>query len=174
MSSRVAQTISLPELSNTTYTINQSGTAHGYVLYTHEPGKTATIDVANRTDYNIYVDASYVIIRGLTLKGAGVDAIHLAPGVHDVIIEENDISGWGTVEDEATNWGGNRDAAVRSHGSEDRGCERIIVQRNVIHHPRADTNSWYEDGHPLGPQGHRLSQHRWQPRHPLQYHLFRL
>jgi hypothetical protein len=74
--------------------------------------------------------------------------------VHDVVIEECDISGWGRLQE--GEWGYNLDAAVFSDSPN---IERIIVQRNKLHHPRADTNSWKESArtiprnthHPLGP-----------------------
>src|SRR5436190_1261850 len=48
--------------------ITQSGTAAAYRLY---DGRGATIDVRHLHDSCITIDASYVIVRGLTLKGAG-------------------------------------------------------------------------------------------------------
>jgi hypothetical protein len=99
------------------------------------------------------IDASYVIIRGLTLKNAGTHAIKIINGAHDVIIENCDISGWGRVDTDG--FGVNEDAAIYSNSNE---TKRIIIQRNRIHHPRADTNSWkeyrpkYGTYHPIGPK----------------------
>lgn len=134
--------------SNQTLNITTSGTPQGYTLYTGP----ATIDVANLQNYNIKVTASYVIIRGLLLKGAKQHGIYLDSGVHDVVIENNDISGWGQVD--SNGWGVNLQSAVFSNSSS---VERIIVQGNKLHHPRHDTNSWLENGHPQGPQAITLT-----------------
>ena len=93
-------TVTVPS-SSTTFTIAQSGTPGAYRLYTAAPGGT-TIDVANGQDNDIVINnASYVIIRGLTLKGARIHAIRLLGNVHDVVIEENDVSGWGRIDPRA-------------------------------------------------------------------------
>src|SRR5581483_4171530 len=90
----VAKTVVVGSGSET-LRITQGGRPDGYVLYAGAPG--ATIDVANRAASNITVAAPYVIIRGFTLKGAQRDAIDLLAGAHDVVIEDNDISGWGRL-----------------------------------------------------------------------------
>jgi len=135
--------------------ITESGSPDGYILYTHPEGESSTIDVHNQEDSCIYVDASYIIIRGLTLREASIHGIRILNNVHDVVIEECDISGWGRLEE--GEWGHELDAAVYSNSPN---IERIIVQRNKLHHPRADTNSWKEPArtiprnthHPLGPE----------------------
>lgn len=159
----IGTTVELPLLSTETLVIDQSGTPAGYVLYTPVAGQTATIDVAGAQDQNILVQASYVIIRGLTLVAAEHNGIEVAEtGVYtDIVIEDNDISGWGEVDQ--TGFGVGFDAAVRAKNPQ---AERIIIQRNVLHHPRGDTNSWCErrDGtldpacstKPEGPHGIRL------------------
>jgi hypothetical protein len=136
--------------SHQTLEITSSGTPDGYRLYSAGPGQTATIDIRDSADNCIYINASYIIIRGLTLKGASEDAILLGPDAHDVVIENNDISGWGAIGS-----GSNNQAAVRIKGFsyDATHVERIIIQRNKIHHPRDDSNSWDDGGHPLGPNG---------------------
>ncbi|HLG39863.1 MAG TPA: right-handed parallel beta-helix repeat-containing protein, partial [Chitinophagaceae bacterium] len=131
-------------------TITTSGTPDAYRLYTPPDGQTATIDVDNNADNCIYINAAYVIIRRLVLKGAGEDAIVLGPDAHDVVIENNDISGWGTI-----GAGSNNQAAVRIKGLSyyAKNVTRIIVQRNKMHNPRDNSNSWDDGGHPLGPNG---------------------
>ncbi|MHA1600105.1 MAG: hypothetical protein ACTSW2_04700 [Alphaproteobacteria bacterium] len=152
----IGQTIYLPENSDETLVIAESGRPDGYVLVTPRPGASATIDVGGRADSNIRVKGSYIIVRGLRLKNAGRSAIVLDRDVHDVVIEENDISGWGRVG--ADGWGENMDAAIQS-GFGNRGpLERVIIQRNRMHNPRSDANAWDEyrreqnTTHPLGPQ----------------------
>jgi hypothetical protein len=133
--------------------ITQGGSASGYVLYTPAPGTSGVIDVANGARNNITVAAPYVIIRGFTLKGAQNDAIDLLSGSHDVVIEDNDISGWGRYSyTNSAGWqiGVDSDSGVRCRNVAT--VERTVVQRNTIHDPRYGANSW-SWGHPGGPQG---------------------
>jgi len=152
----IAQIVYLPAgTTNQPLEITESGSPDGYILYTHPEGESSTIDVNNHEDSCIYVSASYIIIRGLTLREASVHGIRILNNVHDVVIEECDISGWGRLQE--GEWGHDNDSAVYSNSPN---IERVIVQRNKFHHPRADTNSWKESArtiprnthHPLGPQ----------------------
>lgn len=159
----IAQTIQVADSSSPLEINNVHGTADGYVLYTGP----ATIDVANVHAYNVRIQrSSYVIVRGLTLTGAKGDGILLGPGTgsnsdtnRNIVIEQNDISNWGTVHPSAptnTLWGYDDQSGIRSSSAN---LERIVVQRNRIHHPRTDSNSWKEYNpligsyHPNGPQG---------------------
>lgn len=130
--------------STQTLNINVSGTAQGYALYSGP----ATIDVEKTANYNIEVSASYVIIRGLTLKGAKQHGIYLRNGVHDVVIENNDISAWGSVASGETTFGAHMHSGVYAYATIDAldsaRVERIVIQRNKFHHPSFDTNSWLE------------------------------
>lgn len=152
----VAKTIYLPEESHETLTINESGSPKGYVLYTAQPNKAATIDANGEAENNIVVNASYIIIRGLRLLNARQNGIRLGTGSHDIVIEGNDVSGWGRIDFDG--WGVNLDAAIYSDRSEKLPPERIIIQRNRLHHPRSDANAWDEyrihmqSNHPRGPQ----------------------
>ena len=160
-----AETSAWPVSSTTTVAnsssqlnITTSGTVNGYRLYTGN----ATIDVANGAANCIYINASYVIVRGLTLKGAIEDAIRLGPQAHDVVIENCDISGWGAVTYPSPfNSFPNTHSGVRIRGkaANDAGSTencynvtRIVVQRNKIHDPRGTAGSW-DNGYPYGPQG---------------------
>jgi hypothetical protein len=148
----IAQTITLPATSSNTLTISSGGTPNGYILYQAAPGGS-TIDVANGKLYNVLISAPYVIVRGLTLKNAQSDAIRIVAGAHDVVIENNDISGWGRFDKtNAAGWqvGMDRESGIRCMNAP--GFERGIIQRNKIHDPRWGANSW-DWGHPLGPQG---------------------
>jgi len=141
---------------DTPLTINESGTPEAYRVY---DGSGATIDVRHRHNQCITIDASYVILRGLTLKGAGagensrggsIGAIQIA-GDHDIVIEGCDISDWGRFNPQ-TGFGYNADSAIISHSST---LKRLIVQRCKMHHPRWDGSTWYEPKHPThtaGPQ----------------------
>ncbi|EMI18802.1 hypothetical protein RMSM_04277 [Rhodopirellula maiorica SM1] len=147
----------LPEKWEETLEITEGGSeADGYVVYAPEPGKRSVGDAAGRMPANIRVAASYVIVRGLELRNAATNGIELKH-VHDVVIEDCDISGWGRVSDDG--FGDNGDAAVYGNSKE---LESIIVQRCDLHHPRSHSNSWLEertlkDGrkthHPMGAQG---------------------
>jgi hypothetical protein len=140
--------------------ITEGGSASGYVLYTSAPGTQAVIDVANNADFNIAISVPYVIVRGLVLKGAKIDGVRLLPGTSDVVIEDNDISGWGRYRStNAAGWqlGVEMDAAVRAQCGNDwistgkPTLERTVIQRNKLHDPRYGANSW-DWGHPDGPQ----------------------
>jgi hypothetical protein len=133
-----------------TLAITEGGTPDGYVLYTGP----AILDAANSVDYNITINVPYVIVRGLTLKGARRDAIRLLQGARDVVIEDNDISGWGSPSGNVLGGvvqGVDRESAVRAAcGTAGPWLERVVIQRNRMHDPRYGANSW-DDGHPLGP-----------------------
>jgi len=124
----IAQTIELAENSNTSLLINQSGTPDGYILYTYGATGSATIDVNNNFDTNIEIDASYIIIRGLTLKNAAIHAIKILDDNHDIVIEKCDISGWGRIEyaQDGEIWGFGYDSAIFS-GGEINYIERVII-----------------------------------------------
>ena len=146
----VAKTITVAS-GAATLNITEGGSASGYVVYQGAPG--ATLDALNASLFNVSVNASYVIVRGLTLKGAQQDAIRISPNVKDVVIEDNDISGWGRTRD--GKWGTDMDAGVRAACTTET-LERVTIQRNKIHDPRYSANSW-SDGHPAGPQGITIS-----------------
>ena len=130
--------------------IREGGSPKGYVVY---EGGGATLDAGNAADFNVLIEASYVVVRGFTLKGAKQDAIRIGPHVTDVVIEDNDISGWGRPRDVGeAKLGADMDSGVRALCRSCPVVERITIQRNRIHDPRYSANSW-SDGHPAGPQG---------------------
>jgi acetyl esterase/lipase len=158
----IAKTVALPEHSKDTLLITESGSPSGYILYTAAPGKTAVIDIANQHPYGVQIHGSHVIVRGVTIKGAGRDGIRLED-THDVVIEECDISGWGRIDSDAgaggkgsEQWGAYGDAGIYSRSKT---LTRVIIQRNRIHDPRSDSNNWNEERklhrtfHPRGPNG---------------------
>ena len=131
--------------------IKEGGTANGYVVY---DGKGATIDVNDRDTFNIYVQASYVVIRNFVLKGAKQDAIRIMAGVTHVVIEDNDISGWGRRNEK---YGADTDSGIKAYCYTCPMTETITIQRNKIHDPRYGANSWSER-HPAGPQAITIGQ----------------
>lgn len=126
---------------------------------------------------NVLLDAPYVILRGLRLADGAHHGVQLGPNARHVVIEDNEISGWGRIKPgaEAERFGVNWDSAV--FADRDAPAEFVTVQRNLIRAPRSDANSWdqyaptprenrphghctrgpdHPDGprcHPEGPQG---------------------
>jgi hypothetical protein len=142
-------------VSGKTYHASRSGTADGYVLVTAPPGGGgATIDVGGEAEYCLSVEAPYVIVRGLVLKGARRHVIEIEEGVHDVVIEECDLSGWGRVAKDG--FGMEHDAGIYGSAPD---ITRVVIQRNRIHDPKGNSNDWSqmrkmtgESYHPVGPQ----------------------
>ena len=149
----VGETIRVSD-RDTPLAITESGTPRAWRVY---DGRGATIDVRHRHDSCITVNASYVILRGFTLRGAGAaqrtgrsltGAIRLDGG-HDIVIEDCDVSDWGRLNPE-TGFGYNYDSAIFSRSA---ALERLIVQRCKLHHPSWDGSTWYEPTHPTHTRG---------------------
>jgi hypothetical protein len=141
------------ENRDTPLVINESGTPAAWRVY---DGRGATIDVRHQHDSCITINASYVILRGFTLKGAGaagkrvVGAIQIEDG-HDIVIEGCDVTDWGRFNPK-TGFGFDYDAAIYSNSKT---LKRLIVQRCKLHHPTHDGSTWYEPKYPthtMGPQ----------------------
>ena len=151
---RIARTVELPAERSETFVIRQGGSEKdGYVVYAPPLGGRAEWDAQGKHEVNLRVEAPYVIVRGLTVKGASTYGIELGD-VHHVVIEDCDVSGWGRVR-AGDGFGENLDSAVYSKSRE---LEHVVVQRCRMHHPRSNSNSWAQarsDGnhHPGGPQG---------------------
>jgi hypothetical protein len=137
----VAKTVTVGNSTRQTLTIDESGTASGYILYTAAAGTTATLDAENAVDSNIVMNGSYIIIRGLTLKGARRIGILLGADAHHVVIEGNDISGFGRIA--ADGWGEPNDGGI-IHWNSKASVTAFVIQNNKIHHPRSDANNWHE------------------------------
>lgn len=146
----IGPTMHLPGgVTGETLTIREGGTENGWRLVTPEPGKKWVSDVFNLAENNIVVETDYVILRGLELRGAAQHAVLIKPGVHNVVIEDCHITGWGRIGG-ARVWGifHGSDSAVYAQT----GAGRLVIQRNLIEYPRGGSNDW-ESGHPDGPQG---------------------
>ncbi len=136
--------------------ITESGTPWAYRIY---DGRGATIDVRHLHDACVTINASYVIIRGLRLRGAGspvtgrarpIGAITIAGG-RNIVIEDCDISDWGRLNP-ATGFGVDLDSAIYSRSE---GLRQLVVQRCRLHHPAVDGSNWSEPKYPthsMGPQ----------------------
>ncbi len=125
--------------------ITQSGTPSAYRVY---DGRGATIDVRHQHDACITIDASYVIVRGFTLKGAGdasrttrnyAHAITIKGG-ENIVIEDCDISDWGRLNPQ-TGFAFDMESAI---GSRSETLKRLIVQRCKLHDPTFDGSNWTE------------------------------
>jgi len=139
---------------DTTLAITESGRPNAWIVY-----EGGTIDVRHQHDACITVNASNVILRGFTLKGAGsstnintrpIGAIRIDGG-RDIVIEDCDISGWGRLNPK-TGFGFDYDAAIYSRSPQ---LKRLIVQRCKLHDPAFDGSNWSEPVYPthsMGPQ----------------------
>ena len=156
----IARTVTLPAGGRGPYRIREGGSAfEGYVLYRAHPDTGTIIDAEGAVDANVIIEASHVIVRGITMRGARRHGIVLG-AVTDIVIEDCDISGWG--ENLSDGFGRNLDSAIY-HKTDDSGTpvlKRIVIQRNHLHHPRSNANSWAQgrpseggSSHPIGPQG---------------------
>jgi len=127
--------------------VSQSGTASAYVLY---DGTGCTIDTDNQDNIGLAVEASYIILRGFTIRNVKQHGIRIFSG-HHIVIEDCDISQWGSEDEKG--WGVNYQAGVYSNN---KAINAVVVQRCKIHHPSWDSNSWAEkhgpSTHPAGPQ----------------------
>jgi hypothetical protein len=133
-----------------TLAVKKSGMPQGYVLY---DGVHCVIDCANKADLGISVDASYVILRGFTIKNVRQHGIRINSG-HHIVIEGCDISRWGSEEENG--FGFEMQACVYSNQKD---LRNVVIQRCRFHHPSWDSNSWAENHfkarnsrHPDGPQ----------------------
>ncbi len=143
---------------------NLTGTPEAYVLI---DGTNETIHIDDGSVQCIrLIDCAYVIIRGYTMTNAAESAIRLF-GSHHIVIENCDISDWGEEDIPGTGFGVGYQAGIYAGANHAYSC---VFQRNKIHHPKWDTNSWAElhdpnsdpenhsNYHPDGPQGIALGE----------------
>ncbi len=136
--------------------ITQSGAPGAYRVY---DGRGTTIDVRHQHDVCITIDASYVIVRGFKLRGAGAadkpgngraNAIVIAGG-GNIVIEDCDIADWGRLNPK-TGFGFDMESAISSRSPT---LQRLVVQRCRLHDPTFDGSNWSEPVYPthsMGPQ----------------------
>jgi hypothetical protein len=153
----IGRTTSLPVgVTDQPITIREGGSATGWHLVTPAAGTRFVSDVFNLADHNIVVEADYVILRGLDLRGAAIHGIRIRKGVQHVVIEDCRISGWGRIGG-ARSWGVTSGTDSAIFAEDDAG--HLVIQRNLIEHPRGGSNDW-ESGHPNGPQAISLTDSR--------------
>jgi hypothetical protein len=135
-------------VSDRTLYIRESGTADAWHIVSPPPGAGSVSDVFNLSDYNIVVEANYVVLRGLDLRNAAIHGILIKSGIENVVVEDCRITRWGRAGG-ARVWGvaTGSDSAIYA----ETGAGRLVIQRNLIEHPRGGSNDW-ESGHPSGPQ----------------------
>ncbi len=122
----------------------------GYRVYTGlgptTVGGAATIDVNKAAGECVYIDASYVILRGLTLRGGNNHGIRLSNNCHHVVIEKCDISDFGH-QDGTTGYACEPSAGIKGPSGAANlvlNFTNIVIQNNKIHDPSFDSNSWGE------------------------------
>jgi len=149
-----------------------SGDEKGYVVFTAPAGQNV-IDGNDSDDACVVIQqgAHHVIVRGLVLRDCkrfGV-LIQRQGGdkggegqTTDVVIEGNEISGWGGYENQKPNSRlADSDGAIHCNYYRERDDakrpDRIIVQGNRIRDPRYGANPWQSEAHghmhPYGPLG---------------------
>lgn len=142
--------------------ISQGGTPDNWRIYeAHELG-TVIDGASSGADFGIVINASYVMLRGVTIRNVAQHGIVLGPNdnenradIHNVILSGNDVFHWGVLsaKPEYKGFGRNADSAVFSFSSR---LRRITIQRNKFHEPNFGANSWVSPAdiklHPQGPQ----------------------
>jgi len=131
-----------------TLTIREGGTEKAWHLFTPAPGKKYVNDVFNLSNFNVVVEADYVILRGLELKNAGIHGVLIRSGVQNVVVEDCHITRWGRFTG-SVSWGLKIDLDSAIYAETDAG--HLVIQRNLIENPRGGSSDW-ESGHPEGPQ----------------------
>ena len=146
----IGKTTYLPAGStDQTLRIKEGGTAKAWRLVAPAAGTKFVSDVFNLSEYNVVIEADYVIIRGLELKNAGIHGVLIREGVQHVVVEDCHITGWGRMGG-ARVWGVFNGSDSGIYAEKDAG--HLVIQRNLIEYPRSGANDW-ESGHPSGPQG---------------------
>jgi hypothetical protein len=148
-----------------------SGDEQGYVLFTAPPGRNVIEgNDAHESCVLVRQGANHVVIRGLVLRnckrygvliqrqgGRGGDA-----QTHDIVIEANEIVGWGGFENQKPGSGlADSDGAIHCNyyreTDDARRPDRIVIQGNRIRDPRHGSNPWQSEKfgrlHPYGPLG---------------------
>lgn len=160
-------TKAIPTGANVAFATDSGGNEASWQVY--DGGGGAITNNERGPDVAITVRHSKVIVRNITISGARKNAIVVAPGVSDVIIERCDLSNWGRTQAVANNENGPNgrdwdygspapgDVAI---GAQDGAIiadktRRVTIQHCRIHHPRYRAAVWQEFavrfGHPHGP-----------------------
>ena len=134
--------------------IRRSGRPDGYLLYMPAPGDSAVIDVRGAYELCLKIKTNYIIVRGLTLRGATKHALRINLN-HHIVVEGCDIADWGSKIKGPERIGNNFDSGIFSEGNEYL-PSRIVIQDNRIHHPTYGASYGGQPGSPrresVGPQ----------------------
>jgi hypothetical protein len=152
-----------------------SGDERGYVVFTGRPGANvidqAGVEGEDPRDSCVVVKQGvhHVVIRGLVLRNCKRYGVYLErqakpeleARTHHVVIEENEISGWGAFELTKPGSGlADNDGAIHCNyfreTDDERRPQQIVIQRNTLRDPRHSANPWQRAGrtvHPAGPLG---------------------
>jgi hypothetical protein len=167
---RVKRTVQVPPGEALVIRSQDSGDEKGgYVLFTAPPGRNV-IEGNEKDDACVVVrqGAHHVIVRGLVLRNCkrfGIALQHRKESnaqTHDIVIEANEITGWGARETLKPGSGlADSDAAIHCRyyrETEDAlRPDRIVIQGNRIRDPRHGANPWNSSAHgrlhPYGPLG---------------------
>jgi hypothetical protein len=116
----------------------QGGTSStNYAIYDFRNLASATVPAASvdATTYGVFINANYVILKNFKVVG-GAKGIYLENGVHDVIIDNVEISDYGYVDDD--------EGAIQisASGNWSTNTKRIVIQNCRIHNPAVGAISW--------------------------------
>jgi hypothetical protein len=162
----------------------------GYVVFTAPPGRNVIDqsalagDDARDSCVVVKQGVHHVVIRGLVLRNCKRHGILiqrqfepvLDVQTHDIVIEDNEIVGWGGFERARPGSGlADNDGAIHCNywreTDDAKRPDRIVIQRNRIHDPRHGSNPWSSAAaprkHPEGPQG--VSFERCGRNHVIRY-----
>jgi hypothetical protein len=156
---------------------DDSGDAkQGYVVFTAPPGRN--VIEGNDNDASCVVvrqGAHHVIIRGLVLRNCKRYGVLierqsrpvLDAQTHDIVIEDNEIVGWGGFENVKPGSSlADSDGAIHCNyyreTDDAKRPDRIVIQGNRIRDPRYGANPWRSAAHgrkhPYGPLGVAFQQ----------------
>jgi hypothetical protein len=184
---RIQKTVRVQPGERLVIKAEDSGNAkQGYVLFTAPRGQNV-IEGNDKDDSCVLIrqGAHHVIVRGLVLKGCkrygvliqrqGGDTPSDAQ-THDIVIEDNEITGWGGFENvrkdaRLADNDGAVHCAYNRETDDARRPDRIIVQGNRMRDPRHGANPWRSTAHghkhPYGPLG--LAFDRCGRNHVIRY-----
>lgn len=153
--------------ANISFSTTSGGNDAAWQVYDGGGGTIANTEGGPNVAINVLHNK--VIIRNIKISGARKNALVIASGVSDVIIDNCDIWNWGRSQATANNENGDQpdyhfgavapgDVAI---GAQDFavvaiGARRVTIQNCKIHHPRYRAAVWHEfsnirTGHPHGP-----------------------
>lgn len=136
---RIADTIFVSSRNKPLVARKGGSPEKGYVLYMPRPGDSAVIDVKKQYELCVKIKRSYIIVRGLTLRGASEHGVRINPRQHHIVVEQCDIADWGSPEPGHEPFGQSQHSGIFADGD---GFHpyHIVIQDNLIHHPSYGAN----------------------------------